>query len=61
MRLTLQRGAALIAVIASLGAGLLVPVHGATAGEEEARQAMQAGDYPKAIAELQPLADQGSW
>jgi len=47
-------------VIASLGAGLLVPVHGATAGEDEARQAMQAGDYPKAIEELQPLADQGS-
>jgi hypothetical protein len=33
---------------------------GATAGEEEAREAMQAGDYNKAIQELQPLADQGS-
>jgi TPR repeat protein len=54
MRLTLQRGAAVIAVIASLGAGM------ATAGEEEARQFMQAGAYDKAIQELQPLADQGS-
>jgi len=56
MRLTLQRGAALIAVIAGLGAGM----HFASAGEEEGRKAMQAGDYPKAIQELQPLADQGS-
>lgn len=56
MRLTLQRGAALIAVIAGLGAG---SAHLATAGEKEARDAMQAGDYPKAIAELQPLAEQG--
>jgi hypothetical protein len=32
----------------------------ATAGEAEARQFMQAGDYDKAIQELQPLVDQGS-
>jgi hypothetical protein len=57
MRLTLQRGAALIAVIAGLGAG---SAHLAAAGEKEARDAMQAGDYQKAIEELQPLADQGS-
>ena len=57
MRLTLQRGAALIAVIAGLGAGLMTA---ANAGEEQAREAMQAGDYQKAINELQPLADQGS-
>lgn len=60
MRLTLQRGAALIAVIAGLGTGLMGAVHLATAGEEQAREAMQAGDYDKAIQELQPLADQGS-
>jgi len=60
MRLTLQRGAALIAVIAGLGAGLTSTVHRATAGEEEGREYMQAGEYEKAIQELQPLADQGS-
>jgi hypothetical protein len=60
MRLTLQRGAALIAVIAGLGAGILSPVHLATAGEKEARDFMQAGDYEKAIQELQPLVEQGS-
>jgi len=60
MRLTLQRGAALIAVIAGLGAGLTSAVHLATAGEEEGREYMQAGEYEKAIQELQPLADQGS-
>jgi len=60
MRLTLQRGAALIAVIAGLGAGLMSPVHLATAGEKEARDFMQAGDYEKAIQELQPLVEQGS-
>jgi hypothetical protein len=60
MRLTLQRGAALIAVIAGLGTGLIGAVHLAAAGEEEARQFMQAGEYDKAIQELQPLADQGS-
>ena len=60
MRLTLQRGAALIAVIAGLGAGMTGVVHLATAGEKEARQFMQAGEYDKAIEELQPLADQGS-
>ena len=60
MRLTLQRGAALIAVIAGLGAGLTSAVHLATAGEEEGREFMQAGEYEKAIQELQPLADQGS-
>ena len=56
MRQSLQRGAALIAVIAGLGLGMSI----ASAGEEEAREAMQAGDYPKAIQELQPLAEQGS-
>jgi cell division septation protein DedD len=60
MRLTLQRGAALIAVIAGLGAGLTGVVHLATAGEKEARDFMQTGDYAKAIQELLPLVDQGS-
>src|SRR3954470_5221125 len=60
MRLTLQCGAALIAVIAGLGAGLIGATPLATAGEEDARQYMQAGEYEKAIQELQPLADQGS-
>jgi TPR repeat protein len=60
MRLTLQRGAAMIAVIAALGAGLTSTVPLATADEAEARQFMQAGEYEKAIQELQPLADQGS-
>ncbi len=32
----------------------------ATAGEEEGREYMQAGEYEKAVQELQPLADQGS-
>src|SRR3954462_2856834 len=59
MRLNLQRGAALIAVIAGLGAGLTSAVHLATAGEEEGREFMQAGAYEKAIQELQPLADRG--
>ena len=56
MRLFLQRGAAVVAVIAGLGAGVM----SATAGEKEARDAMQAGEYDKAIQELQPLIDQGS-
>ena len=60
MRLTLQRGTALIAVIAGLGAGLMGATPLATAGEEEGREFMQAGAYDKAIQELQPLADQGS-
>jgi TPR repeat protein len=60
MRLTVQRGAALIAVIAGLGAGLPSAAHRATAGETEARQFMQTGAYDKAIQELQPLVDQGS-
>jgi len=60
MRLTLQRGAAVIAVIAALGAGMTGTTPLATAGETEARQFMQAGAYDKAIQELQPLADQGS-
>src|SRR5690242_7906970 len=58
MRLTLQRGAALIAVIAGLGTGTTSAVDPASAGEAEARQFMQAGQYDKAIQELQPLADQ---
>jgi len=60
MRLTLQRGAAVIAVIAALGAGLTSTAPLATAGEAEARGFMQAGEYEKAIQELRPLADQGS-
>lgn len=60
MRLTLQRGTAWMAVVAGLGAGLMSAAPLATAGEDEARQYMQAGDYDKAIQELQPLADQGS-
>src|SRR5262245_39939357 len=60
MRLTLQRGAAVIAVIAALGAGTISTAPLATADEAEARQFMQAGEYEKAIQELRPLADQGS-
>jgi hypothetical protein len=60
MRLTLQRGAAVIAVIAALGAGITSTAPLATAGETEARQFMQAGEYEKAIQDLRPLADQGS-
>ncbi len=60
MRLTLQRGTALIAVVAALGAGVMSAAPLASAGEDEARQFMQAGEYDKAIQELQPLADQGS-
>jgi len=60
MRLTLQRGAALIAVIAGMGAGLIGATHLAAAGEAEARAFMQTGEYDKAIQELQPLVDQGS-
>ena len=56
MRLTLQRGAAVVAVIAGLGS----VAHLAIAGEEEAREAVQAGDYDKAIQELQPLISEGS-
>jgi cell division septation protein DedD len=60
MRLTLQRGAAAIAVIAGLGAATMAGGPFARAGETEARAAMQSGDYSKAILELQPLAEQGS-
>jgi hypothetical protein len=60
MRLTLQRGAAVIAVIAALGTGLTSTAPLATAGEAEARQFMQSGEYDKAVQELMPLADQGS-
>jgi hypothetical protein len=60
MRLTLQRGTAWIAVVGGLGVGLISATHLATAGEEEGREYMQAGQYEKAIQELQPLADQGS-
>jgi TPR repeat protein len=60
MRLTLQRGAAVIAVIAALGTGMTSIAPLATAGEAEARQFMQAGEYDKAVQELLPLADQGS-
>lgn len=60
MRLTLQRGTALFAVIAGLGVGMMGAAHLAAAGEDEGRQFMQAGEYDKAIQELQPLADQGS-
>ncbi len=60
MRLTLQRGAAVIAAIAVLGAGLISTAPQATADEAQARELMHAGQYEKAIQELQPLADQGS-
>jgi cell division septation protein DedD len=60
MRLSLQRGAALIAVIAGLAAGMVGAGPIATAGEDEARKFKEAGEYDKAIQELLPLADQGS-
>ncbi|HEY4163300.1 MAG TPA: tetratricopeptide repeat protein [Dongiaceae bacterium] len=58
MRLSLQRGAAVLAVLAALGGVALLP-QSARADVEAGRTAIQAGDYPKAIQELQPLADQG--
>jgi hypothetical protein len=57
MRLSLQRGAAILAVLAVLGGSILPQT--ARADVEAGRAAIQAGDYPKAIQELQPLADQG--
>ena len=59
MRLSLKRGAAVMAVIAALGAGIVAIEPAARAGETEARAAVQKGDYEKAIAELKPLAEQG--
>ena len=59
MRLSLKRGAAVIAVIAALGAGILAIEPSATADEAAGRAALQKGDYAKAIAELKPLAEQG--
>ena len=59
MRLSLKRGAAMIAVIAVLGAGMVVIEPSASAGEAEARALLQKGDYDKAVAELKPLAEQG--
>jgi len=59
MRLSLKRGAAVIAVIAVLGAGMVVIEPSASAGEAEARALLQKGDYDKAVAELKPLAEQG--
>ena len=59
MPLSLKRGAAVIAVIAALGAGIFASDPTATAGEAEGRAALQAGTYDKAIAELKPLAEKG--
>jgi len=59
MRLSLQRGAAVIAVIAALGAGSFPTATPAVADEAAARASLQAGDYPKAVQELQPLAEKG--
>jgi len=57
----LNRGAAVIAVLAALGAGILAAGPSAIAGEAEADALalMQKGDYDKAIAELKPLAEKG--
>jgi TPR repeat protein len=57
MRLSLQRGTAMLAVLAALGGGVLPQT--ARADIDSGRSAIQAGDYPKAIEELQPLADKG--
>jgi TPR repeat protein len=57
MRLSLQRGTAMLAVLAVLVGGVLPQA--ARADVEAGRSAIQAGDYPRAIQELQPLADQG--
>jgi TPR repeat protein len=59
MRLSLKRGAAVIAVIAALGAGTLASGPTASADEAAGRAALQAGNYEKAIAELKPLAEKG--
>jgi cell division septation protein DedD len=60
MRPLLKRGAAVIALITVLGTGLTASAQRATADEAEARAALQSGQYDKAIAELKPLAEQGS-
>jgi hypothetical protein len=57
MRLSLQRGAAIFAVLAVLGG--VAPASLAASDVEAGRAAIQAGDYPKAIQELQPQADKG--
>ncbi len=59
MRLSLKRGAAVMAMIAALGAGIAAIGPRAVADESEARAALQKGDYDKAIAELKPLAEKG--
>jgi hypothetical protein len=59
MHLSLKRGAAVIAVIAALGTGIIAAGPKAAADEADARAALQKGDYDKAIAELKPLADDG--
>jgi hypothetical protein len=58
MRLSFQRGAAIVAVIAGLGAGFaMAPT--AVAGVAEGIAAARAGNYNKAIQEYQPLAEKG--
>ena len=57
MRLSLLRGVAAIALTFGVGGLTLGP--GASADEADARAALQKGDYEKAVAELQPLADKG--
>jgi hypothetical protein len=59
MRLSLKRGAAVIAVIAVLGTAIVAAGPNATADETDARAALQKGDYEKAVAELKPMAEQG--
>lgn len=59
MRLSLKRGAAVMAAIAALGAGLTAIQPTARADEAQARAFLQKGDYEKAVAELKPLAEQG--
>jgi cell division septation protein DedD len=59
MHLSLKRGAAMIAVIAALGAGIIATHSTARADEAEARALLQKGDYEKAVAELKPLAESG--
>src|SRR5581483_5011323 len=59
MRLSLNRGAVLIAAMIGLGAVCLPSDKAGAATETEARAALQAGDYTQAIQELQPLADKG--
>jgi cell division septation protein DedD len=59
MHLSLKRGAAVIAVIVALSAGIVATESTAIADEAGARALLTKGEYDKAIVELKPLADQG--